>query len=1455
MVTSGSAFHHTRYEPRGELGRGAQGIVVRVIDRENPSMPLVAKVWQGQSIHASALRGEFALLSRLRLLGLVQAHDLTRCEATGKLLLIESFVDGPEAADWIAAARDSQKTSRIIFVLTSVATTLVRLHEAGFLHGDLKPAHIRIASPEDRALPTLLDLGAAVSTARQIPQLIAFTPAFAAPELRSGATPSIATDLYGLGATLTSIITSMPVTLGSKRRLFDIAPWLPPSIASLLDDLIAEHPRDRPQEAREILRRLGIANLAPGITTEIVGRNDTLQLLRHAKPKAVRWLIGPSGSGKTHLLHELYTQMLLDGRDVRLVRCPGSGEFLGRFIAFLRGNLSASPFLFNSGRQGRPVVLLDDVHRTSNELLTALDGYRCRNALAPPAIDIIVGAREAPAGADVVPLESLNDEHFSTLCRQFGIHDNARICEMALVSGKNPGWLVATMGAIPLERDLVLERLEQLSESARDLLAVVALSDGELPESVCLRIAFSDELQMDPIAELSAAGLLTRRHDGHELKYTLFSLGLAGDLARILESPIRWETAVNAWLAEKTIATNVLRCLGTAPSASSKRSDLLKRAALQARTEGLRDPELDALLALVEDPNERSIEHLLRLERLLRDGRGTEQHPRILTWLDQAARKDATLLPLVWRRRAEKLARDGNPTEACELAERARRTALLHRDPLQAALALATLGFVALYHADWEIAEQNLEKSLDELKLLSVTDTEEVARLEHNFGVVALYRGRIIDAIAAFERALVTKREIGDRGGIRACLLNLGLAFSKAKRYDEAEAALQESLALARSLGQTSGQGWCLVACADASVRRGNLAKAQEWLADAGQLEEALPSPIRADLTLLQAEVAILGGDGQTALKLLDRVDSELRKSDALIDTRALVLESRAWLAHLPKDRHRAAQLAIVAIRRARRAKLAEMEAAAIQALQQARFRTPPQAARPTTSSPSLYPWDWLAVLSTGKDHHEVARLLAQLILTASTAERVFFALFDSSGKTIRALAFDLDGLPIALPLQRIPLEIASAALRSKKPILQIQDGSRLALAGPQREDDTQCILILEHRFRPTAFDHLSEALLQQWVTLVGLFFLVQHGATPSHDSMPHAPSSEHAFNSIGVSTYGLSSQTTSTPHLNRRRTIATITGNSTALEKALFRLDAAIDSELPTLIMGETGTGKELFARALHDYGRRQSGPFIAVNCGAIPDTLFEAELFGHVRGSFTGADRNRSGLLARAAQGTLFLDEIGELPLLRQATLLRVLQDRTYRPVGSDEEVSFDVRIVAATNRDLDKAVESGTFRRDLLYRINTLEIHVPALRERRSDIRELANLFLQRSGSKASLSEGALEALEAYAWPGNVRELEHVMQRLTTQNVDTIEWSYLPREIRSAASKPHQSSQGMHKPTPQTEDTARLEVQEALRRCHGNISHAAILLGITRHGLKKRMVRLGLRAPGHNTPKDAS
>lgn len=224
--------------------------------------------------------------------------------------------------------------------------------------------------------------------------------------------------------------------------------------------------------------------------------------------------------------------------------------------------------------------------------------------------------------------------------------------------------------------------------------------------------------------------------------------------------------------------------------------------------------------------------------------------------------------------------------------------------------------------------------------------------------------------------------------------------------------------------------------------------------------------------------------------------------------------------------------------------------------------------------------------------------------------------------------------------------------------------------------------------------------------------------------------------------------------------------GSSPSMQRLFDLLERVAPSDVSVLITGPTGAGKELVARALHDYSPRRKAPFLAENCAAVPANLLESELFGHVKGAFTGAVSDRPGHFVAAHGGTVFLDEIGDMPLDMQAKLLRVLETRQVRPVGSNKTVDVDIRLVAATHRDLAKAAEEGRFRSDLFYRLNVVTLTVPALSERSEDIELLARFFLARacaqSGSPAEWSPEALAALQAHSWPGNVRELNNVVQR---------------------------------------------------------------------------------------------
>lgn len=304
------------------------------------------------------------------------------------------------------------------------------------------------------------------------------------------------------------------------------------------------------------------------------------------------------------------------------------------------------------------------------------------------------------------------------------------------------------------------------------------------------------------------------------------------------------------------------------------------------------------------------------------------------------------------------------------------------------------------------------------------------------------------------------------------------------------------------------------------------------------------------------------------------------------------------------------------------------------------------------------------------------------------------------------------------------------------------------------------------------------------------------------------------------------------------------VIGSAPAMQQLLQRVSRVAASEASVLISGESGTGKEVIAKALHRGSERQQGPFVAINCAAIPKDLIESELFGHLKGSFTGALKDRKGKFALANGGTLFLDEIGELPVDLQPKLLRALQEQQIEPVGGTPE-QVDVRVVAATNRNLEEAMKEGLFREDLYYRLAVVPMEIPPLRQRREDIPRLLQHFIsrQRDGSGVEMSAEVVEYLTRYDWPGNVRELENaVEQMLILRAADRLTMTDLPDRIR----RPAGSSAGVLNLPEEGYSLEALEreaVEEALRRCHGNKSKAAAFLQVPRHTLLYRLEKYSI------------
>jgi two-component system, NtrC family, response regulator AtoC len=322
---------------------------------------------------------------------------------------------------------------------------------------------------------------------------------------------------------------------------------------------------------------------------------------------------------------------------------------------------------------------------------------------------------------------------------------------------------------------------------------------------------------------------------------------------------------------------------------------------------------------------------------------------------------------------------------------------------------------------------------------------------------------------------------------------------------------------------------------------------------------------------------------------------------------------------------------------------------------------------------------------------------------------------------------------------------------------------------------------------------------------------------------------------------------------VNTEENLDGIIGSSAGMQDVLRMISRLKDTRTPVLITGESGTGKELVARAIHFRGALAQMPFIAVDCGALVPTLMESELFGYEKGAFTGATKTKAGLFQAANGGTIFLDEIGELPLEMQAKLLRVLQEKEVRPVGSNDRINVDVRVIAATNRDLEAAYRAGTFRKDLYFRLNVVTVHIPPLRERRSDIPMLVHHFLNRYAPNGHLqvTAPAMKSLLQYDWPGNVRELENCIARaVTLGDHQVMDVKDLPPAIRTeqpASSDPADAAEAASLSTTALAEMERMTILRVFEQAHGDKALAGKMLGISRATLYRKLKRynIGLRA----------
>ena len=503
-----------------------------------------------------------------------------------------------------------------------------------------------------------------------------------------------------------------------------------------------------------------------------------------------------------------------------------------------------------------------------------------------------------------------------------------------------------------------------------------------------------------------------------------------------------------------------------------------------------------------------------------------------------------------------------------------------------------------------------------------------------------------------------------------------------------------------------------------------------------------------------------------------------------------------------------------------------------------------------------------LAVLRRlqGVDQVErAAELLIDASVSLTRAERGFVFLVES-GNIVLALGRNFARESVAAPEKKLSQTLLRRALDSAGPLLlmdaahdgefagvaSISDlGLRSLLAVPLRhQGEALGLLLVDHRLASGAFREedveLLGGLAGAAATALGavrdrseLKRLKRRNANLQRQLGRRVKAEKEELQRLGT--------------LDSVR-FGEVVGASPAIQDLFAQMERVMESDVPVLIQGESGTGKELVARALHFGGPRASRPFVVENCGALPDTLLESELFGHVKGAFTGATRNKAGRFEEAAGGTLFLDEVGEMSQAMQQRLLRVLQEGEVRRLGSDELVKVDVRLVAATNQDLRVAVEEGRFREDLYYRLKVVLLELPPLRRREGDVRLLAEHFLsleaaEQGRPRRELAAESLAALEACAWPGNVRQLRNEMRRVTLLSEGPIAAEDLsPEVLQGAAGEPATDDASL----PLPERVLALEsraILDALARFQGNRSKAATSLGITRFALLRKIEKYGL------------
>jgi len=1486
----GSPTLPARYEPLARLGQGGAGEVWSVRDRYTDrryALKLLSRD-AGEGATASLVKEAIAL-SGLEGLGVPRVISFGKLPDNSRLYMLRELVEGQSLEELISTRQDPRLC---LSGLALAAEKLTRVHRAGLLHGDIKPANI-IVEPETNDA-NLVDLGLAEPFRDRGSIARGLTPKYAAPELLAGGALTVRAEIHALGVTLADIIDSPGTKEQLGSREFE-------QLDQVRARATARDPQSRYPSADEFAAALrGSAKLRDSTVSldgdalwPIVGLEPVSarlgRLALDSAPGTLLEVNGPAGAGKSVLLTRLAWSLGIEGLP----------------LVWIDDGLIGDPAAVASELESLPddpeaTVLIDDFER-----LDADNQARVTRARARGVRVIVTASEPLPLPADerfeVPPLaESIAAELVrravpslmpSVVKRLLDVSGRRpgrlkrliqRIAAASVVSEADIEALLGSPGRGSIAPESPLGRVQDLLDRGRFTEAQGVLDAGVDADPVGLataraRLAIGlGEVQKAHDVLLAVKELAEVRRDSERgrawrlwlaraevgLRRPESALGMLEELVS-LPGPLGAEAAVYRGLA--------LFHAGKAEAAAGQLAEAREAAvALGAsRVEGLA---------------------LLCLGRMHLD---TEQHDAARTAFEQALvaaerASDASALATAQSNLAVLLRRRGDVAGAIQHFEAAidagRRSGRLS----SVRLSLANLANTDLYLGRLERAQASideLERQRDQLGFYGRAQlTGLKADLLANSGQIQL-------AAATYRECADAFTELGQGEGAAEARLYAVLLTPLEGSVDlealHAEVRLARSqigdspthrpvyyLALAR-LERITKNDVQARAHLEQALSEARETKQPEWI---WRTLEA-----RAELEAADGQLLMAQRDREAAVLVLEEIAARLPQ-----DLREVYWndERRKRLrAALPRQRHSP-----------------ERDVALAQTV---RSTGPVGYAITPISETTRTPLERrlariLEINSELLAEFDLERLTVRVIecaLELLNAERGFVLLRQEDGSLSVHTSRDNRGDVARAEFSR---SIAQRAMASHKPVVSLdasRDSAMQSYASvhqlmlqavacvpiPGRGGELIGALYLETRRGPGGEFERELPTLGAFADQVGLALETARLVTENMNRAAQLAEANSQLETAQERLRELLGERTQKLKLARRRLrdahdtlyghfgYQGLVGTSAAMRRLYSLIERVKDTDVPVLISGESGTGKEVASRAVHRASDRNKEPFLGINCGAIPEHLLESELFGHVRGAFTGADRERKGLLREAGKGTVLLDEIGEMPQKMQASMLRVLQERKVRPVGGTAEIDIECRFIFATHRNLRQMVEDGRFREDLYYRIVVVELSLPALREHAEDIPPLVDYFLglfaaRYKRDKKTLTRAALRRLGSYEWPGNVRQLEHVLLNawvLSDQAEIDVEDLDLPDEaateparpqhLDELTTEPERPSRGPERPEPRAPARQSLSshlkdekarIAEALAACNWNRVRAAEMLGMPRRTFYRRLKQYQLQ-----------